>query len=211
MTPDDAAAYAALNLPPGAALPAVTDAWRHLVKLYHPDLNPLLGAHERRRLLEVNAAYERLRALPRAAADGRVALEGPPVTRSRAWEQVWDVRSWPAWVPGVSGASAVKGTCDRRAAVEGLWGGRRVAAVVVFCGMTPWRRIALRVLELRVGKQIVALPAAPSVCLRFKDDRTLLTVDLPPDAPAVLREGVALMSAMALRNLLGGPPSAAAA
>src|SRR4051812_29526007 len=118
MSPDDAA-YAALNLRPGARWAEVTDQWRHLVKLYHPDRNPLLGSHEHRRLLEVNAAYEHLKAVAgRPPADGRVVVEGPPGDRREAWERVWDVATWPSWLPGIASATMVRGPSDRRGVVE---------------------------------------------------------------------------------------------
>ena len=214
MTPADIAAYTALNLRPGADWGDVTASYRHLVKLYHPDHNPLLGSHEQRRLLEINAAYEHLRSVHSRIVpeNGRVVLEAAPApARREAWERVWDARTWSTWIPGVTNATAVKGMSDRRATVWGLWGGRKVTAVIVFCGLTPCRRIAARVLELRVGKEHVRLSAPPSIAFDFGDHRTVCTVRLPEDAPVALFQGVELLMSMALEQLLAGPDAFAQA
>src|SRR6266498_3548496 len=189
MTPSDSAAYAALDLEPGAPWHEVQEAWRRLVKRHHPDHHP---ATDGKRLQEVNAAYAHLRAFAaRVPPDGRVAVEQrADGVRARTWERAFDLRTWPRWMPGVTAASPIVGMSDRRGTVEGVWAGRRWLASVVFCGVTPWQRLSARVLDLRIGGRLVELSTPPRVVVHVTDTTAKISVTLPTDAPADLFDGL---------------------
>jgi uncharacterized protein YndB with AHSA1/START domain len=181
MTPADAAAYAALELPPGAGWPAVHRSWRRLMKRHHPDAGAATGL-DARRVREANAAYSHLRA--------RVSVEGGTVSRSRhvagtrsdVWDALWDARSWPAWVPGLRVVDAANGGGDRRIALAGRWAGHHVRAVVVLMTVLPPCRLSGRVLDFRVD----GVPAG------FAPPRVWARVEEAAGGGAVVELGVSL-------------------
>ncbi len=65
-----------LGVEPGASQAAIKAAWRRLAREHHPDLtgdDPVAARRATRRMAEINAAYERLRADGAAKGDGRAA------------------------------------------------------------------------------------------------------------------------------------------
>jgi hypothetical protein len=75
--------HAVLGLDPGATLDQATATYRELAKRWHPDRGG--GREAERRMAEINAAYDRLRAAAWARRDvGRPERFRRPVTRG-AW------------------------------------------------------------------------------------------------------------------------------
>ncbi len=63
-----------LGVEPGASQATIKAAWRRLAREHHPDLtgdDPVAARRATRRMAEINAAYERLRADAAARGDGR--------------------------------------------------------------------------------------------------------------------------------------------
>src|SRR5215213_8092103 len=134
MTQADAAAYAALDLAPGASWASVHAAWRGIVKQHHPDTNVLGDA---RRLQEANAAYSHLcrrLAIVDAQPGQLVCRRRSPLERRAIWDLVWDSRRWGTWVPGVQHTERIAGVCDQRRSVRGTWNGRRFGLLIVLTG-----------------------------------------------------------------------------
>ena len=167
MSPADAAAYAALDLAPGASWPDVHAAWRVIVKRHHPDRNAT-GDH--RRLQEANAAYSHLcrRLAIVDASPGRVSCRRrTPHERRAVWDLLWSFDDWGSWLPGIQHVQRVAGGCDQRLSVRGTWGGRRVEALLVLMGVTPPCRLTASVLHLRVGRETIAFRRPPRVHARI--------------------------------------------
>lgn len=159
MTPADAAAYAALDLAPGAEWRAVREAWRQLVKRHHPD-GGARSAEDLRRLLAINAAYAHLRG--RAHPSHSVARRRRgSAARGAVWEAVWQAEAWPLWMPGVRTARTVASGADRRISLSGRWAGRRVGALLVLMTVMPPCRLTARVLDLRLDGEPLDLPSPP--------------------------------------------------
>jgi DnaJ-like protein len=210
MSPAETAAYAVLDLEPGAPFPDVIAAWRRLVKRHHPDRNP----HEDgTRLREVNAAYAHLQQwVRRVPPDGVVSVQRlVGARRAEAWERAFDTSRWPNWMPGVTSTSAILGMSDRRATIEGHLGATRFMASVVFCGVTPNRRLSARILDLRLGGRLIDLSVPPRVWMRVDGDTATLGVKLPPDAPWEFYDGLETLLSLALDSLFMPPAFAAAA
>ena len=161
MTPADAAAYAALDLAPGAPWASVHAAWRGIVKLHHPDRN-LTG--DPRRLQEANAAYSHLcrrLAIVHHEPGRLVCRRRSPLDRRALWDLVWNTPTWGAWMPGVQHVERVSGVCDQRRSVRGVWNGRRFSALIVLTGITPPCRLTGAVLDLRIGGEPVGFRRPP--------------------------------------------------
>jgi hypothetical protein len=81
MVPDEQRWLQTLGLGPGATWHQIEDAYRDLVKVWHPDRfqsDPALRPKAQEKLRALNAAYEQLRRLPRA--DPSTALARPPAS-----------------------------------------------------------------------------------------------------------------------------------
>ena len=74
--------FGILGLNPDASLEQVKQAHRDLVTVWHPDrhtANPRLQEKAEAKLKEINAAYDRLRALMETSTDcGRSQTQAPP-------------------------------------------------------------------------------------------------------------------------------------
>src|SRR4029078_3085994 len=94
--PDDASAFAALGLEPGADSAAIEQAYRRLIKRHHPDRE----GGDARRAAEINRAYRELR----AERDLKAPLE-----LNEGWaEGVSASRTWPVFVmTGLAGIGAL--------------------------------------------------------------------------------------------------------
>jgi hypothetical protein len=183
MGPADAAAFAALDLAPGAPWPVVQDAWRRLVKRHHPDGGGL-SEHDLRRLLEANAAYAHLRTREHAAPSGRVARTRRGfASRAEVWNAMWDVSAWPLWMPGVRAASTVSGGADRRISLSGRWAGRHVGALLVLMTVMPPCRLTARLLDLRVEGEPVHLPSPPRLWMSLSNGGSAVDVELGVELP----------------------------
>lgn len=68
-----------LGVPRDASREELHDAYRRLVKLHHPDRNPG-SADATRRFLEIQRAYDELRAAPRDRTAGAKSQPPPPET-----------------------------------------------------------------------------------------------------------------------------------
>ena len=166
MSSADAAAYAALDLAPGSPWPLVHAAWRDLVKRHHPDRTGIPSPDGELRLRQVNAAYAHLcrREAALVATPSRlVAHRQGILARNAVWDQIWEARRWPTWLPGVRHAERITGTCDHRRAIRGHWAGHRFSAQVLFMGVTPPCRLSGRVMELRVDGRTLDLGLPPRV------------------------------------------------
>ena len=167
MTPADAAAYAALDLAPGAPWASVHAAWRGIVKRHHPDTN---RTGDPRRLQEANAAYSHLsRRLAIVDQEpGRLACRRrSPLERRALWDLLWDTPRWGEWMPGVQHVERIAGVCDQRRGIRGVWNGRRVNALIVLTGITPPCRLTGAVLDLRMGRDTVEFRRPPRVFARL--------------------------------------------
>ena len=82
--------YEVLGIEPGASAATVKAAWRRLARANHPDLTADAAEQRRatRRMVEINAAYESLRRIPRAAGSrarpSPATADGPAQARDRA-------------------------------------------------------------------------------------------------------------------------------
>ena len=178
MTPADAAAYAALDLSPGAPWAAVHAAWRGLVKEHHPDTN---GTGDHRRLQEANAAYSHLcRHLAIVEmAPGRITCRRrTPQERRVVWDLLWNPRGWGAWMPGVHRAERIAGVCDQRRAIRGMWNGERFEMLLVITGVTPPCRLVGAVLDLRIAQRLVPFRTPPRVHAHLQAAATGTDVEL---------------------------------
>jgi curved DNA-binding protein CbpA len=94
--PDDASAFAALGLEPGADSAAIEQAYRRLIKRHHPDRE----GGDARRAAEINRAYRELR----AERDLKTPLE-----LNEGWaEGASASRTWPVFVmTGLAGIGAL--------------------------------------------------------------------------------------------------------
>jgi Polyketide cyclase / dehydrase and lipid transport len=181
MSPADVAAYAALELPPGADWPAVRRSWRRLMKRHHPD-SGAATVFDARRVREANAAYTHLRARV-SVVDGTVSRSRHVAgSRAAVWDALWDARSWPSWVPGLRVVEPANGGGDRRIALGGRWAGHQVRAVVVLMTVLPRCRLSGRVLDFRVD----------GVPVRIAPPRVWARVDEAPGGGAVVELGVSL-------------------
>jgi hypothetical protein len=219
MTPADAAAYAALDLAPGAPWASVHAAWRGIVKLHHPDTN---RAGDHRRLQEANAAYSHLSrrlAIVDAEPGRLVCRRRSPLARRALWDLLWDTPRWGSWMPGVQHVEKIAGVCDQRRSLRGTWNGRRFDALVVLTGITPPCRLTGAVLELRIGRQVVPFARPPRVfaSLRTADTGTDVELgialhpdeELPPVMEAALQAALVELLDLAAPLELQAPSSEA--
>jgi hypothetical protein len=216
MTPADAAAYAALDLAPGAPWASVHAAWRGIVKRHHPDTN---GSGDARRLQEANAAYSHLsRRLAIVAAEpGRlVCRRRTPLERRAIWDLLWDSQRWGTWMPGVQHAQRIAGVCDQRRSVRGVWNGQRFDLLVVLTGVTPPCRLTGAVLDLRVGGRTLPFRRPPRVFASLgaaetgTDVELGVTLDPQDELPAIMEAALqaALVELLDLASPLAlQPPS----
>jgi hypothetical protein len=210
MTPADAAAYAALDLAPGAPWASVHAAWRGIVKRHHPDTN---RAGNPRRLQEANAAYSHLsRRLAIVDQEpGRIVCRRrSPLARRAIWDLLWNTARWGAWMPGVQHVERIAGVCDQRRGIRGVWKGRRVNALIVLTGITPPCRLTGTVLDLRLGRDTVAFARPPRVFARLDALEAGTDVELgislhPEDELPPVMEA-ALQAALVELLDLAGPP-----
>jgi len=210
MTPADAAAYAALELAPGASWPDVHAAWRGLVKRHHPDTN---AGGDSRRLQEANAAYSHLcrRLAIVDAAPGRVACRRRmPYGRRAVWDLLWRVDAWGSWMPGIHHAQRVAGGCDQRFSVRGTWGGRRFEVLIVMMGVMPPCRLTASVLQLRIGREVVPFRRPPRISAELERIGAATEVELgitlhPEDELPALMKAALQAALVELMELASAP------
>src|ERR1700710_158736 len=85
--------FAVLGLTPDATLDEASGAYKRLAKQWHPDV---MGVEGQARMIEVNVAYELLRAAPRPPPPG--ASVGPRATVTATGDALGDRARHGAWL-----------------------------------------------------------------------------------------------------------------
>jgi hypothetical protein len=167
--PGPASAYAALELEPGADRAAIEEAYRRLIKRYHPDRS----GGDADRAAEINRAYFELRQLPErmdhpkgGGRPSEFAGRGSGRTRTRIGKRRRSSRLWPVLTAAIALLLLVGG--DRMAQM-GSWIGNFGAPALA--GRTSAIRSDSVALDGPLGRAAIATAMREAEALARRGDK----------------------------------------